>query len=230
MSNDLIMNTPNSRDVGSFYSDDNVVEPLIFKTIQLRTEAQYDADIYAEKTAMSYIEKIVNAFESNVYLLTVSQDVINPSKLRTKKGVLWGEKGFRGLDYRNGEFDVNNGRTRLYSLVNLDGLNYDKPEPLVLNWISSLILFTKMDIDFLNNYVGNWLSHGKEIILPFNHNALAQDLLLLNTTAIMHYFPADNGRNEILALVGNKSFINETLIGHIENTKCKRRVQTRHPF
>lgn len=225
MGNDLLMNISAGREHDPFYFDANIVEPLALKKRELRSESEYEVDVNAEKTALNYIKRVSECFEGNIYLLVASQDVVRPNRVRTKKGVLWQEEELRKLDYRNGEFDVGDGNTRLVSLVNLDGFNYNDSETLVLSWLFSVIILTSTDIDTLNGYVAGWLSKkASNTVLAFNYEALAKDLLMLDTTVAMRYFPADNGRSEMLVAVGNREFVSgsvETCIDSIVScTHC----------
>lgn len=194
-----------------FYFDANVAEPLVLKKKELRSELEYDADIFAEKTALKYIERISECFSGTIYLLTASQDIVQPSKVRTKKGALWQEKELRKLDSRNWELEVLEGKTRLVSLVSLNGFNYDASEAVILNWVFSLIILSTMDIDILSGYIEGWLAKGDNGVLVYNYDAIAKDLISLDSTVVLRYFPADNGRCEMLVVVGNRDFIEENV-------------------
>ena len=199
-----------------FYFNADVVEPLVLYVRELRTEAEYDADVNPDKTALKYIKKVAECFDGNVYLLLASQDVVSPSKLRTKKWILWHEKEFGMLDSYTSEIDVGNGKTRLVSLVNLDGFSYDSSESIILNWIFGLVILTTLDISVLNEHIKGWVSKKDRSVLAFNYSAIAKDLSSLDKVAILRYFPADNGRNEMLVVVGNKDFVDEKILSCVE--------------
>ena len=192
-----------------FFFDADISDSLLLEKIRLRSEQEYDGDIYAEKTALKYIERISKCFNGNIYLVTASQDVGPANKMRSKKGVLWNEKKLRSFESYSGEVDVGMGNTRLVSLVKLKDFNYDAAEAIVLNWVFSFILLTKLDVEDLNNLVEGWVAKGGNSVLAFNYDAVAKDLLALSTTSALRYFPADNGRDEILVVVGNREFVEE---------------------
>lgn len=194
-----------------FYFDAHITEPLALKKRELRSELEYDADVFSEKTALKYISKFSKCFEGNIYLLTTSQNIKASSKLRTKKGVLWQKKELRNLENKNWEVDVSYGKTRLVSLVNLDGFNYDTSEEVVLNWMFSLIILSTMDISFLYEYIKEWLAKGDNCASVYNYDAVAHNLNSLDSTAVLRYFPADNNGCEMLVVVGKRDFIGTSI-------------------
>jgi len=204
----------------TFFFDADVSDPLLLEKIGLRSEQEYDGDVCAEKTALKYMERISKCFDGNVYLVTASQDVGPANKLRSKKGVLWNEKKLRSLESYGGEVEVEvgMGSTRLVSLVKLEGFNYDAAEAIVLNWVFSFILLTELGVEDLNSLVEGWVAKGGNSVLAFNYDAVAKDLLKLSTTSVLRYFPADNGRDETLVVVGNRVFVEERV------QKCVRSI------
>lgn len=205
------MNVSANKKYNYLYFGGDIAEPLIIRKKVLRSEFEYDADVFAEKTALKYIERISECFGGSSYLLTASQDIAQPSNVRTKKGVLWQERELRKLDSRDLELDVFGGKTRLVSLVDLNGFGYDASEAAVLNWMFSLVVLSTMDIDVLSGHIEGWLSKGDSGVLAFNYDAVAKSLISLDSTVILRYFPADNGRRETLVVVGNKNFIEENI-------------------
>ncbi|WP_394390909.1 hypothetical protein [Shewanella woodyi] len=103
-------------------------------------------------------------------------------------------------------------------MVKLEDFNYDSAEAIVLNWVFSFILLTKLDVEDLNGLVEGWVAKGGKSVLAFNYDAVAKDLLELSTTSVLRYFPADNGRDETLVVVGNREFIEERV------QKCVRSI------
>lgn len=200
-----------------FYFDANLADPLALKIRELRSELEYDKDVFAGKTALKYIERISEGIDGNVYLLTVSQDISPSNKVRSKKGVLWQEKELRRLDNRSLEIGFSDGKSRLVSLVNLDGFNYDVSEALVLNWVFSLIILSTVSIDTLSKHIEGWLAKGDNSVLPYDYEVIAKDLASLDSTVVLRYFPADNGRPEMLVVVGDREFIEGNIEGPIDS-------------
>lgn len=200
-----------SRNDEHFYFDANIVVPLVLKKRELRSELEYDADVFPEKTALKYLEQISECFAGKVYLLTVSQEIAPRSKVRSKKGMLWQEEELRELNSRNWEIDVSDGKSRLVSLINLDGFNYGVSETLVLNWLFSLIILSEIDMDVLRNHVEEWVAKGESGVLAYDYDAVAKSLVELESTVVLRYFPADNGRSEMLVVVGNRRFIDKNV-------------------
>ena len=202
----------------SFFFDADVSDLLLLEKIGLRSEQEYDGDVCAEKTALKYIQRISKCFDGNVYLVTASQDVGPANKMRSKKGVLWNEKKLRSLESYGREVEVGIGSTRLVSLVKLEDFNYDAAEAIVLNWVFSFILLTEIGVEDLNSLIEGWVAKGGNSVLAFNYDAVAKDLLKLSTTSVLRYFPADNGRDETLVVVGNRVFVEERV------QKCVRSI------
>lgn len=203
------MNAYSNSDVSAFYFNANISDSLLLEKIELRSCQEYDNDIYAEKTALSYIEKIANCFDGNIYLLTASQDVSPTKKIRSKKGVLWNEKQLCKLECYSSEVEVVNGKTRLVSLVQLKEFNYDSAEAIVLNWVFSFILLTNLDVKSFVGLIEGWVAKGENSVLAFDYDAVAKDLSDLGTTSVLRYFPADNSRGEALVVVGNRKFVED---------------------
>jgi hypothetical protein len=193
----------------AFFFNADVSGSLLMEKIELRSEQEYDADISAENNALKYIEKISSCFDGNVFLVTASQDVGPTNKIRSKKGALWTEKKLRNLECYSGEVEVGMGSTRLVSLVKLEDFDYDSAEAIVLNWVFSFIILTKLDVEDLNGLVEGWVAKCGKSVLAFNYDAVAKDLLNLSTTSVLRYFPADNGRDETIVVVGNRAFVEE---------------------
>jgi hypothetical protein len=195
-----------------FYFDADIAEPLVLVKKKLRSGLEYDADASPEKTALKCLKQISERFDGNVYLLTASQASGSRSKIRIKKGLFWGEKELRNLPARHWEVDVADGVSRIVSLVDLKGFSFDEGEGILLNWVFSLIVLSPLDIDALGDHVKEWIATGSESILAYDYSAVAKSLAFLDSVAALRYFPADNGRRETLLAVGNRSFVDKTVL------------------
>lgn len=215
---DQIMSASLNTNEKSFYFYADVSDSLLLEKIELRSEEEYDKDICAEKTALKYIEKISKCFDGNVYLVTASQGVGPINKMRSKKGVLWTEKKLRNLENYSGEVEVGLGSTRLVSLVKLEDFNFDSAEVIVLSWVFSFILLTKLNVEIISGLVDSWVAKDHKSVLAFNYDAIAKDLSRLSTTSVLRYFPADNGRNETIVVAGNREFVENNV------QKCVRSI------
>lgn len=190
----------------SYYFNAVVDAPLSLKMKVLREESVYDADINTELTALKYIKKISECIKENIYLIVTGSDVAPPNRLRTKKGALWGENELRSLDHRNLEVIIDGSDTRLISIVDLKSFTYSSPSK-VLNWIDCMMVLSSLDLNSLAGMVGEWVSKNPKTILPYDHKSVSKDLCRLESTAILRYFPADNGKPESLVLVGHNNFL-----------------------
>lgn len=199
-----------------YYFNAAIDEPLILVLQTLRDESAYDADPNSEITALEFIEKISKCTSEKLYLIVAGDDVAPPSKLRTKKGALWGEGELRKLDNRNFEVLIDGNNTRLVSVVDLKDFSYTSPSK-VLYWISCMLVLSTLDLDELVSVVSEWISRDRKSILPYNYNAVAKALLNLESTAVLRYFPADNGKPESLVAVGQKDYLDKGIIPCIQN-------------
>lgn len=208
------MTTVFTTDNDRYYFNAVINDPLVVLKNVLRSDAEYEKSIAAEKSALNYLQQVVDCLEGNTYLLTISPSIDKRSLLRTKKGVLWKEKQLRSLKRSNFEVDIGVG-TRIVSLVDLEEFKYDSSENLILNWMFSFVIVSKSDLTVLSEYVESWVEKDPKMLLPFNYSVIAQDLLKLRGTTILRYFPADNNRSEALVFVGNKENFNSDVIDRI---------------
>lgn len=189
-----------------YYFNAVVDAPLSFKHHTLREESAYDADSNTEITALKFIEKVSICSKENIYLIIAGNDIAPSNGLRTKKGVLWGESKLKKLDHRNFEVIIDENNTRLMSIVDLKDFSYDSPSK-VLNWMSCMLLLSNLNLDKLAGLVSEWVSKDRKSALPYNYDAVAKTLHDLESTAVLRYFPADNGKSESLVAVGQSSFL-----------------------
>jgi hypothetical protein len=151
------------------------------------------------------VKNVRKKFNFTAYLVVASSDVSSPKKVRSKKGVLHNTKELQKLDHCNLEYDVNDGKTRLVSLVNLNDFEFNNSEGLILDWMHSFILISEAHIDKIVELIPNWINlDQKNNILPFNYDYIYRDIIDFKDAVLMRYFPADNGRDEIIAVVSNK--------------------------
>ncbi len=199
-----------------YYFNAIIDKPLSLELQTLREKSAYDADFSPESTAIKLIEKLSNQLEGNLYLIVVGNDIAPSNRLRSKKGALWGENELRKLDSRNFEVFVDDNNTRLVSLVDLSSFSYESPSK-VLNWLSSMLVLSNIDLDELTGLTDNWLSKDRKSVLPYNYDAIANTLYNQESTAVLRYFPADNGKPESLVAVGQKSFLEAGVVSCIKN-------------
>lgn len=200
-----------------FFFNGGLPQELSVKHILLRSEVEYDNDGSAELTALKALKHLIQDYSGNRYLLTVSSDTAPKSKLRSKKGILWGYKELQCLDHRQSEVSTHNDNVRLYALVDLKDFDFNSSPVTILNWISSLIVLTPLDLDELQSKAERWIDSNENII-PYDFNVIAKDLLFMGTGMVIRYFPAENGRNEVFAFIGCKEEIKHF---HIENINLK---------
>jgi len=199
-----------------YYFNAVVQAPLLLKLQTLRDELAYNADSCPEITALKFIEKISKCFKGHIYLINIGSDIAPPSNLRAKKGALWGANELRKLDNRSFQILIDGNNTRLISLVDLKGFSYESPSK-VLNWMSSMLLLSTLDLDELASVASDWVSKEQESVLPYNYDAIVKTLQSLESTAVLRYFPADNGKPESLVAVGQKNYMTEAVVPCIQN-------------
>lgn len=191
----------------TFLFDVDLISPLLLMKKTLRSEQAYDEDTNAEQTALGYLKYIVECFAGSVFLIMVGQDVARSTNLRSKKGLLWKDKELRKLVVHDLEVEAGDGKTRLVSIINLDGFSYNHSPGFVLNWNRSFIVLTELDVGSLSGYIKGWVMKDQNTVFGLLYNNVAKDLVKLGTTAALRYFPADNGRSEAIAILGNEEFV-----------------------
>ena len=199
-----------------YYFNAAIDGPLSFSLQILREESAYDADLAPETRALKYIENLAKRSAENVYLIFAENDMAPSSGLRMKKGALWGDCQLRELDNRSFEVLIYENYTRLVSIVDLKDFSYDSPSK-ILNWMSSLLLFSNLNLDEISLLVREWFSKDRKSVQPYNYDAIAKTLCNLSSTAVIRYFPADNGRPESLVAVGQKSYLQDSMAFPIQD-------------
>lgn len=177
---------------------------------ELRSEPEYDADTCAEKSALKYLLKLQQCFNGEFFLATSSR-VAQRDRIRSYKGVLWGDSVLQSLKHHEVEIDLGGGNTRIVAVVNLDKFTFTTSEDLLLNWGDSLMFLTDIGLDDMMECVQNWIARGSDAYLAFDYEAIAKDLRCMEATVVLRYFPADNGRSEVLVAVGRQEVLAERI-------------------
>jgi hypothetical protein len=195
------------RKTHAFLFSAHLVDPIVLAKSVLRSEAEYGTDEHARKTALKCVGKVCRLPDKKIYVLKAGYQAEVPNKIRTKKGNLWRENELQEFECRHSEIDVGDGLTRFFSLLDLEGFDFKTLDSTILNYLYSLIIITNLDIDELHMNVESWARMGKHPGIAFDFDAVVSSLLRLDSTAVLRYFPADNGRHEMIVAVGNRDFI-----------------------
>jgi hypothetical protein len=153
-------------------------------------------------------------FQGSVYVVICGQQIVKPNSFQARKGVLPRESCLRTLDLR--ELPVTNESLRPGVLVSLAGFDYNEENQMLLNFGYGILILSKQGIDYIYTIAKNWLAN-KSYGLGFNYHAVIDDLVKNHDTAVMRYFPADNGWNEMLAVIGNEHFVSVEIQACLES-------------
>ncbi|QDU09058.1 hypothetical protein [Gimesia aquarii] len=191
-----------------FIFDAELANSLVIKKWQLRSEEKYDSDPNPKLTALSYLQSILKCSQKSHYLITVSE-LEKASKYRSKKGIFWNIRDLQHLDTNYFEIFNDKGMSRLAAVVNLENISSGDSTDLILNWGISMILLTDMKLKYVTPEIEKWISTNTKSSFGYNYDLAANTLLNNRNMAILRYFPADNGSNEQIAIIGDDSFIND---------------------
>jgi hypothetical protein len=179
--------------------------PLILLNKTLRSEAEYDNDLNAGRTALKFLHSFSKCFQGNIYVVISGQQIVKSNSFQARKGVLSPQSYLRKLELR--EIPAANELSRLGVVVSLAGFDYNKEDQMLLNFSYGMLILSKQGLDDISPVVKHWLANESNALLGFNYDAVINDLLKFNNTAVMRYFPADNGRCEMLIAIGNEPFV-----------------------
>ncbi|KIM11453.1 MAG: hypothetical protein KU37_04345 [Sulfuricurvum sp. PC08-66] len=189
-----------------YFTNDLPSEIGVFKIV-LRTEEEYDNSLEPDKEVLSYIKQVSNYFSSNTFLL-IAGDYERINGIRTYKGLLYKYKEYKNFKVINYESKKND-LSRLVSLIDITNYDYKKPLPLMLSWIRSIVIFTTLDIETIQDKIKNWVSTIESSPMPFDFHVIGSALKDMESTAVLRYFVADNGRSESVVIIGNKNMLKE---------------------
>jgi hypothetical protein len=189
--------------------------PLILLNKTLRSEEEYDNDLNAGGAALKFIHTFSKCFLGNVYVAISGQQIVKSNSFQARKGVLPPQSCLRKLELR--EIPVTNEFSRLGVVVSLAGFDYSKEDQMLLNFGYSMLILSRQSLDDIYPVVRHWLANESNSLLGFNYDAVVNDLLKFGDTAVMRYFPADNGRHEMLVVIGNEHFLNAEIQACLES-------------
>lgn len=187
------------------YFNSQLIEPLALAMQSLRNEAEYDLDTDSIHTALDFVARFLDAFGDNKYLLVAGADIASKTSYRTKRGVLYKQQELKRMKHE--EFEVaalDSSKSRLGALVDLNAAQ--SRATCMLNSIYTLIVFSSLNFDKTLILVRPWLNT-KNSVLPFDFDQISSNLNVAETTAIIRYFPADNGSDEAIICIGNAQYI-----------------------
>lgn len=189
-----------------FYFDDLLTSGLNLEYRILRSELLYSSDESPEVAALDYLKSLSSVFDGFMYLVVASHTSEQQTLLRRKKGIFWNFKPLKKLNNITSEVFYESDKSRLVGIVDLSGFNYDSCEQALLNWTSSFIILSNKKIIDMTKYIDTFISEDQESFIPFNFKSIANAINKLGETSVVRYFPADNGRHEVLALAETKDF------------------------
>jgi hypothetical protein len=207
----IIHSTEYDRGRHAFLFNGELKHPLVLIKKDIRSEKEYDSDPAAESTALGTIRTLVMGFDGNVYSVVSRPQPVKAESFLARKSILPPDSGLRKLDQRKIEARLNNGLLRMASVFSLTAFDWEIKDSFVLGHYSNLFILSRKDIDSISPLVRNWLATERDSSFAFNCDAIVRDLITCDDTALMRYFPADNGRHEMIVIVGNETFVSSRI-------------------
>jgi hypothetical protein len=203
----IIYPTEYNRSRHAFLFNGELKRPLVLIKKDIRSEKEYDSDSAAKNTALGTVRTLVMGFNGNVYSVVSRPQPVKADSFLARKSILPQDSGLRNLDQRKIEARLNSGLLRIASVFSLSAFDWGTKDSFVLGHYSNLFVLSRKDIDSISPLVKNWLATESDSSFAFNCDAIVRDLMTCDDTALMRYFPADNGRSEMIVVVGNETFV-----------------------
>lgn len=204
-----------NRSMQIFDQDDNVevygssfwidlVDPLIVVKNTLRSKAEYDDDENPPLLVLRILRQIRDACPGHMYLALSEQSITAIRRLKTYKGLLWGNPVLRSLERREFEADAGKNLSRLGAVAMLDDFDFCEPESALFNWGTSCYILSSLPLEPMAEKVRQWLQINQKRMLGFDYSRIARDLPACDGTAVLRYFPVYNRHPESFALLSTR--------------------------
>lgn len=172
------------------------------KLISLRSEASYDADPEPETKALRLLADCFDSCKLKVSFLWASGCTEKSSAVRLKKFSIASRKVFGSYKIEDHEVFVDDYNSRLVSVVELEKFNEIPLPKEVLHTATGLFIISSKD-----KYI-----EINEPLVSKEYSSSAFDIKGILDLAggdgdvcLLRYFPADNGRDESISLIGQKN-------------------------
>ncbi len=185
------------------------------KVISLRSEACYDSDPDPEGKALRLFVDCFEGTKLKVLFLWASVGTEKTSAVRFKKFSIASRKIFGAYARQEHEVFVDESNSKLVSLVELNDFS-EKPLPVeVLHSTTGLFVLSRKNkhIDINGQVVSKEYSSS-----AFDIRGILDLFDGDSDVCLMRYFPADNGRDESISLIGQK---NSLLLQRLANSFVK---------
>jgi|GEM_PF-3057628 len=185
--------------------------PLLLLIKNLRSELKYDKDPQPKKTALKVIQSFTERLRGQVCAVIVSQHLSKSGSFRERKtlsdlGKIFADSELLELKYSNTD-----GHERLGVIVSLANYSYDINEDILLNYGYGMIVLSQRPIASLRDIISTWVSQGGDSLFGFDYEVVVDSLIKNEDITVIRYFPADNGRPEVLAVIGNEVFVKQNV-------------------
>lgn len=208
-------NSSASPDDYQLYMRGTLKETEQIKLISLRNETSYNADPEPEVKALRLLVDCFEGSKLKVSFLWASDDTGKTSAVRLKKFSIASRKVFGLYKREEHEVFVDDSKSRLVSVVELDDFS-EKPLPEeVLHSGTGLFVISSEDKHF---EISDQLVSKEYSSSAFDIRGILDLSGEDSDVCLMRYFPADNGRDESILLIGQK---NSLLLQRLANNFVK---------
>lgn len=200
-----------------FYMRGTLKETEQIKLISLRNETSYDADPEPEAYALKLLADCFDNTRLKVLFLWASDSTEKSTAVRFKKFSIASRKVFGSYTREEHEVFVDDSNSRLVSVVDLDDFNEKRLPTEVLHSATGLFIISSKD---------KFIEISEQLISKEYSSSVFDIRGILDLSAddsdvcLLRYFPADNGRDESISLIGQN---NSLLVQRLANNFLKQR-------
>lgn len=198
-----------------FYMRGELKECELIKLISLRSEERYNADPEPEANALKFLADCFDNARLKVSFLWASDSIEKSTAVRFKKFSIASRKVFGSYTREVHEVFVDDSSSRLVSVVELDDFKEKRLPIEILHSATGLFIISSKD---------KFIEISEQLISK-EYSSSAFDIRgILDLTGddsdvcLMRYFPADNGRDESISLIGQN---NSLLVQRLANNFLK---------
>jgi hypothetical protein len=187
----------------SFWFPSVLKSPLVLLVKELRPEVIYDSDSQPERSALATIRNAAKSLPGRPYAVMADGRIGPKGGFRSRKGILPLQSPLRQLDHFDLEAPIGSGGSRLGVLFTLGYSVPAEDSGSLLNFVNGVLVFSSLPREDICAVAKDWLGGNETRSFGLNFDAIAVSLVNHSETIVLRHFPADNGRNEELVMVGN---------------------------
>lgn len=185
-----------------------ITSPLCLYKKNLRTELESELLSLDEdnEMAIGFLRAFSKEFSGSVFALQ-NTDLELSNRIRSYKGVMNKFPLLKGNRHENYEVKIVPKKTRLFSLIELKPSDFNTQNIRLLSNYYGVFICADIKFEDLIKIVPEWTSYDDASPFSLDDGHIVESLLGLKTVAILKYFPADNGMDENISIIGNEGYV-----------------------